>query len=239
MTESQPGPALADLLPAWVATQRWYPHKPQVPVLRRVGGRRYADPLGAAGIDVWIARDVRAATAEDPGAGPVYQIPVTYRTQPDPGLAAALIGVLEHPSLGTRWVYDGPHDPAYVRAVVADLLGADAELVSHEVLRGEQSNTSVIARLRVGDPVIVKILRVLAPGAHPDVEIPAALHAAGSGDVPAPRGHTECEWSAPRHPAARPARRTLSRVPPTPGALRCNPAGKEPTSPKPPARSGR
>ena len=30
---------------------------------------------------------------------------------------------MEHSVLGTRWIYDGPHDPAYVSELVGTILG--------------------------------------------------------------------------------------------------------------------
>jgi hypothetical protein len=163
MTQS---PALVEVLPGWVAGQRWYAGKPRVPTLRRVGGRRYADPGGVAGIDVWLARDEGVA---------------------GPG----------HPSLGRRWVYDAPHDPAYVQALLADILDEPAPYRGHHVLTGEQSNTSIIAELDGADPVIVKIFRTMAPGPNPDVEIPAGLLALQSQDEATARGHTGVQRRCP------------------------------------------
>ena len=186
-------PSLADQLPEWVARQRWYAGKPRVPVLRRVGGRRYPDPTGLAGIDVWLARD--AGAPEEGGPAPVYQIPLTYRTAPlDDAPEPALVARLRHPVIGDRWVYDGAYDPAYVAALLDDVLDEPAPYRSHEVLIGEQSNTSIIARLDGADPVIVKLLRTLAAGPHPDAEIPLGLRALDSRDVAVTRGTTETSW---------------------------------------------
>ncbi len=51
-------------------------------------------------------------------------MPLTYRAAPLDGAEHALLGTMEHSVLGTRWVYDGPHDPVYVGQLMATILGA-------------------------------------------------------------------------------------------------------------------
>src|SRR5690606_7190359 len=94
-------PTFAELLPPWLATQRWYTGKGRTPRLERVGGLRLQDPAREVGIEVWLLRDT---------AGPVpvlYQVPLTYRGAPLPDLEPALVGTTIHSELGPRWVYDG------------------------------------------------------------------------------------------------------------------------------------
>ncbi|SDQ74047.1 1,4-alpha-glucan branching protein GlgB [Quadrisphaera sp. DSM 44207] len=62
------------------------------------------------------------------------------------------------------------------------------------VLRGEQSNTSIIVEPAGAPPVIVKVFRTLHAGDNPDVEVQAALAAAGSDRVPRPAGWVEGRW---------------------------------------------
>src|SRR5690606_24404419 len=133
---------------------------------------RYEDPAGEVGIETWILRD-------DSGAQPVvYQVPLTYRGSPVPGLEHALVAQAEHSELGPRWVYDGCHDPVGARALIKTILaerevrsgGAEgtgaarghrahgAGAVAGElrvrgsrVLSGEQSNTSIIVEATTAD----------------------------------------------------------------------------------------
>jgi len=84
---------------------------------------------------------------------------------------------------------------------------APADLTRHtvtasRVLSGEQSNTSIIVdiadeRGRPGRPVIIKVFRVVAAGANPDVSVQSALAGAGSRFVPQPIGAVTGEWTTP------------------------------------------
>ncbi|MEI2826114.1 MAG: hypothetical protein V9F04_06650 [Dermatophilaceae bacterium] len=48
--------------------------------------------------------------------------PLTYRSAPLAGADRALVGTIEHSVLGTRWVYDAPHDPAYVAELLRTIV---------------------------------------------------------------------------------------------------------------------
>jgi predicted trehalose synthase len=160
---------------------------------------------------------IRATTPE--GTAVTYQVPITCRPEPEPGLEHALIGEVEQDGGSRRWVYDGPHDPAYLQALLR-LLAEQGEAWSgggavfgraravrppggwapdpsapSQVLKGEQSNTSVIVH---GErPMIIKLFRVLAAGDNPDVVIQTALARAGSTRVPVPAGWVEGWWPVP------------------------------------------
>ncbi|WP_114907107.1 1,4-alpha-glucan branching protein GlgB [Ornithinimicrobium murale] len=209
-------PSFAEFLPTWVASQRWFTGKGRTPSLRRVGGYRLEDPAGEVGIEIHLVVD-------ESGPAPVtYHVPLTYRSAADPELHTALVATTEHSELGTRWVYDGCHDPVYVQAL-ADLMhsgatvsgDADTELTGSAtttrsqgprplvrrsaVLVGEQSNTSII--VETGEPgqsapVIIKVFRVLQPGENPDVAVQSALAEAGSTLVPQPVGWVTGTWHA-------------------------------------------
>ena len=162
-------PGKTELVAPWMADQRWYAGKGHVPQLRRVGGFRFEDPEGRVGMETMLLVDDAATPPV------VYQVPLTYRDAPLEGAEKALIGTMEHSVLGTRWVYDGPHDPAYVSALVGAILGggvsdeaqasvgsnavahgsstgrAEGQVASAAVLTGEQSNTSIIARMTAPD----------------------------------------------------------------------------------------
>lgn len=212
-------PSKVELLPSWVAKQRWYAAKDRLPDLDRIAAWRLDDPAGEVGIETLLVLDRGAPTPV------VYQIPLTYRAAPLPGGAAALVGTIEHSVLGTRWVYDAPHDPVYAANLLALAQGlvpaassSDSDALeervtgaamssatltwrSSRVLAGEQSNTSIImmATDEAGGerPVIAKVFRTLANGENPDVILQGALAAAGSLRVPASLGAVRGSWSAP------------------------------------------
>lgn len=213
-------PSKVELVTAWITAQRWYAGKGHTPVLHRVGGFRLEDPEGEVGIETLLLAD----TAATPPV--VYQVPLTYRGAPLEGAEHALLGTMEHSVLGTRWVYDAPHDPVYVRLLVDTILdsatsdvaqasaGSNALAVGHStgrfagvleegrVLVGEQSNTSVICRMRAvgggpAEPLIVKIFRTLQDGDNPDVVVQSALSDAGSAEVPLAIGDLHGAWGSP------------------------------------------
>jgi predicted trehalose synthase len=196
---------LPEGLASWMATQRWYASKGREPRLRRLGG--WALPsVGGVDSDVHLLLDTG-------GDSPVlYQVPLTTRSVPLADREAALVARTD-----AGYVYDGPQDPAFARALL-ELVAAGAtarpdgaradgepavpirlpdELPSR-VLRGEQSNTSIIYDLLTADgrgiPVICKLFRVLHPGENPDVVLQTAIAGAGSSRVPLSLGHVTAEW---------------------------------------------
>ncbi len=213
-------PTKTEMVTEWMPHQRWYHGKGHVPRLRRVGGFRFEDPEGEVGCETLLLAD----EAVEPPV--VYQVPLTYRAAPLDGAEHALLGTMEHSVLGTRWVYDAPHDPVYVSQLMATILrdavsdGAQASVGSNEpatgsstgradgsvssssVLSGEQSNTSIICRMTApgggpAEPVIVKVFRTLQDGDNPDVVVQSALTEAGSDRVPMAIGHLSGAWDAP------------------------------------------
>jgi predicted trehalose synthase len=62
------------------------------------------------------------------------------------------------------------------------------------VLKGEQSNTSIICRVDGGSPIILKVFRALHAGDNPDVVLQSAISATGSRLVPASVGYVSGEW---------------------------------------------
>ncbi|ACQ79594.1 aminoglycoside phosphotransferase [Beutenbergia cavernae DSM 12333] len=215
-------PSKVELLTAWLPRQRWYRSAGVPPVLTRRGGFRLDDPAGRVGVEILVVSD--DAAAADGGPSVTYQVPLTYRDSPLPGAEHALVGTSEHGVLGTRYVYDAPHDPVYVAqllALLAGRVGAQAQslsdtpdprfqghavtagaldLASSRVLTGEQSNTSVVCEITDDDDarssaVVVKLFRTLAAGENPDVGVTAALTAQSSPHVPPVVGYVDGPWT--------------------------------------------
>jgi predicted trehalose synthase len=207
-----------DRAAAWVADQRWYASKGRRPELEIRGEWRLERGDGDVVVHLVIDRA---------GSSPVlYQVPVTVRSAPVAGLEDALIE-----SDGTRFVYDGPRDPLFARALfelIADGGSSDAEgalggaraeghrqpgavigaFASSRILSGEQSNTSIIVQTTAedgsaGTPVIVKVFRALHHGENPDVTVQSALNAAGSTLVPPVIGNVTGEWDDRGEPTGR------------------------------------
>jgi predicted trehalose synthase len=215
-------PTKLELLPEWMAQQRWYAAKGRVPRLRRLWSWRLDDPAGEVGIETLLVVD---ESGTDHGHEPVvYQVPLTYRAAPLEGAHHALVGTMEHSVLGRRWVYDAPHDPVYARQLLELVLGravpqagsqsdtpepavvgirhpswtTQSTVRETRVLRGEQSNTSVIYdcvdEQGVADPLILKVFRTLQPGENPDVVVQGALAEAGTTRVPGMVGSVSATW---------------------------------------------
>jgi 1,4-alpha-glucan branching enzyme len=191
-------PRLQHLLAVWMPRQRWYPAKGRGVAIRPLGVTPLDDGVGSTP-DVEVVVLVVGLDSGD--RVDVTQVPLTFRRRPVDGADGGLVGVLDDGG-GRRWVYDGPHDPAYVSALLRSLeLTAGASLPPSDtparVLSGEQSNTSVIVGADRPDATIVKVFRTLHPGPNPDVEVTAALAAAGCDRVAAVRGWSSGSWAAP------------------------------------------
>ncbi|MEZ0066029.1 hypothetical protein ABIA32_002038 [Streptacidiphilus sp. MAP12-20] len=109
-------PTKMELLTEWLPAQPWYRGGPK-PELAKAGGFRLDDPAGEVGIEFMIVTEVSA------GEPVAYHLPLTYRGAPLDGADAALIGTSEHGVLGTRWIYDGVHDPVLLAQLTALLRG--------------------------------------------------------------------------------------------------------------------
>ncbi|MFF3039631.1 1,4-alpha-glucan branching protein GlgB [Arthrobacter citreus] len=201
-------PTLPELLTAWLPRQRWFPAKGRDVVLRRVGGIELADPQGA------VEMHVHFVSVESGRRVDVISVPVSTRADPVEELGDSLLGIVEHPDKGRQWLYDATADPVFVtawletiRSQASSLDGrthgyaldgfgdwdAFTDTLAIRVLKGEQSNTSVIA-VTSKAPVIVKFYRVLAAGESPDVVVSAKLTEGGSQDVPATLGWVTGSW---------------------------------------------
>jgi trehalose synthase-fused probable maltokinase len=207
-------PALAD----WIAQQRWFGSSAEHPVLSRIGMWSLIDHRHQVGLETHLILD-------ESGSAPVlYQVPLSFRSSPLLGGDRALI---ERASIdGTSvYIYDAPHDPAYTRALLGLMLdeeiepgqsyheaeaeghhaltSSDIRVTDSHVLRGEQSNTSIIYDLvhpngKPAQPVICKVFRAISDGQNPDVVVQSALSDAGSRLVPRAVGNVTGVWRDPR-----------------------------------------
>ncbi|MET0811519.1 MAG: aminoglycoside phosphotransferase [Microbacterium sp.] len=194
-------------LAAWMPRQRWYAAKGRPPSLRIIAWWEIENPIPGD------AARLRTLLVSDEGSLPsvLYQIPIVERATAH--VDAEPEHIIGSPEPGTT-VVDGPHDPAYAQALLSLVteggeargpnmeargipnsidLGAAPRRAS--VLRGEQSNTSLIFRGDEGGmPVICKVFRQLHPGLSPDIELATALADAGSAHVPRAVGSLEARW---------------------------------------------
>ncbi|GAB3755448.1 hypothetical protein GCM10027599_19060 [Yimella radicis] len=109
-------PSKNELIEAWIGEQRWYTGKSGTPALSVIGSYRFDDPAGEVGVEVSLVLDTSGAQPT------LFQVPLTYRGAPLEGAERALVGTTEHSTLGTRWVYDGCHDPVFVTALLETIV---------------------------------------------------------------------------------------------------------------------
>lgn len=223
------------VLTDWITRQRWYAGKGRTGTWDRIDGfalEADGDPAPGA-VDRIADGDtgglvIRVHLLLDRSDEPLlYQVPVTEREQPEPGLEHALIGVTDGPD--PRYLYDGPRDPAFAAALLRLILdevtarpddgspglaarghtapgSAPVEISSSRVLSGEQSNTSIIYETvtlggEPSTPIICKIFRTLHHGENPDVTLLSALTGVGSTVVPRSIGHVTGQWHDVGQPA--------------------------------------
>ncbi|MFJ6407632.1 1,4-alpha-glucan branching protein [Streptomyces hydrogenans] len=198
-------PTKLELIADWLPTRAWYTGVADGPRPVRAGGFRLDDPEGEVGIEFMVVAD---------GEGPeavAYLVPMTYRGKPLDGAEHALIGTSEHGVLGTRWIYDGAHDPVLVReltalldgravpqqqsvsdavdetVVVAAVPGLRAAGPAEAVDGGEHTEVPVRADGDAG-ALVLRVHRVLRPGDAADGAlggVTAGFGPAGSEGAPA------------------------------------------------------
>ena len=149
-------PTKLELLTEWLPKQSWYVGDAETPELVKAGGFRLDDPEGAVGIEFMIVAD---ATTREPVA---YLVPMGYRGTALEGVPGqALIGTSEHGVLGTRWIYDGVHDPV-VMAQSRKLLCGEAT-PQHQSQSDTPDPTVSVHGTGPYDGLDVHINRVLRP----------------------------------------------------------------------------
>lgn len=184
---------LLDVIEPWLRTRRWFPgdDTSELELLENIDLSQDSAPAvwdGSRSLEpVWISL-LRVGTA-------VLQVPLVLTDTRPVGAA----GVIDR--VAGAWLVDGPQHPAFLRAwarrAQCDLGDPDTltpgileQAGRAHLLTGEQSNSSVL----LPGPAprgVLKVFRVIAPGTHPDLEVPLALARSGWGNVPAPLAHTE------------------------------------------------
>jgi hypothetical protein len=117
-------PTKAEIIAEWAPTQPWGP--PADVRLDVIGSYRFDDP------DARVGMEIHLVTADTT----VLQIPLTYRDEPLEGADDALIVVMQHSVLGTRWVYDGLRDPRLVLMLAAVTMTGQGEALGMAVYDG-------------------------------------------------------------------------------------------------------
>ncbi len=105
-----------------------------------IGSYRFDDPDGRVGMEIHLVT-----------AGEVLlQVPLTYRDEPLDGAGEALITEMHHSVLGTRWVYDGLHDPRFVVMLAAVTMTGQGEALGMAVYDGRWYIAPSNVRIRGG-----------------------------------------------------------------------------------------
>ncbi|MET0694353.1 MAG: phosphotransferase [Propionibacteriaceae bacterium] len=213
----------AEQLLGYISSARWFAGKGRLAELAGV------TPLPwLTEIDQWPAvrsevAEIRYLADQDPddpdaertvSATELYQLAVSYRSAPQPGLQHAEIGRFTDPELGPVVAYDAMQDPDACRLFLERLLeprrhASDEARVSFHlvsgdalspeknnndleprIFTGQQSNTSVM----FGDTAMLKLFRRLEIGHNLDIEVHESLSRSGVADVAQLYGWVEASW---------------------------------------------
>ncbi|CUR56073.1 conserved hypothetical protein [metagenome] len=140
--------------------------------------------------------------ADAPDSTDLYQVPLSFYTEPTYRLDHAFVGWWDDPEHGWVHAYDALHDreamACWLRSfevageessatpdpasplVFHRLPGYELDLETHSTLfSGEQSNSSVA----FGEDALMKVFRRVTPGVNPDIQIHDVLTRAGSTHV--------------------------------------------------------
>ncbi len=140
---------------------------------------------------------VELTYTDGPGAGSdveLYQVPLSYYTEPEHRLDHAFVGWWEDPERGWVHAYDALHDREATHLWLAAfgepgtvgglefrrVPGHDLDLDAvGSLFTGEQSNSSVA----FGEDSVLKLFRKITPGANPDITTHEVLTRVGSEHV--------------------------------------------------------
>jgi hypothetical protein len=196
-------PSKVELLAGWLPAQPWYRGE-SAPQLAKAGGFRLDDPDGAVGIEFMVATEA----VDDQVVA--YLVPLSYRGTPLPDGEDALIGTMEHGVLGTRWAYDGVHDPVLVSGLVA-LLNGDVQAQAQSTNDTPDPTVSArVAGLGLGD--MRKLVSVQDGSEGTDITVLTSLDVSvivrvnrvlRAGDDGAGLGEVTANWKLPDGTAQR------------------------------------
>jgi maltokinase len=148
------------------------------------------------GPPVVVIHLVEVTYSDEEGGTELYQVPLSFYSQPETRLDHAFVAWREDSDHGWQHAYDALHDRdamalwqrAFDRATESEglrfhrLPGHELDLEAHSTLfSGEQSNSSVA----FGEDALMKVFRKVTPGVNPDIEVHEVLTRAGSDHVAA------------------------------------------------------
>jgi maltokinase len=187
-------------LAAFLAQQRWFAGK------SRAWQVTSALDLGWLRREAPAVRILLVTVAYDDGDTETYQVPLVHHREPVETLMHVLVGEGTDENGDRVYVFDALHDKEatalWWRGIAESTEGDGWAFHRNEtatelpdggrslVVGAEQSNTSLI----FGDTAILKVFRKVSPGLNPDIEIHAALSAAGSTHIARPLGWLEGRW---------------------------------------------
>lgn len=197
-------PSKMELLAAWLPPQPWYAGTEHQAEPAKAGGFRLDDPDGEVGIEFMVIND---------GSGDhvcTYLVPLSYRGAPLDGADDALIGTTEHGVLGTRWIYDGVHDPVLSGQLLALIQGAaepqaqsisdtpDRSVTSH--FTGARESAAIKSVTVINGPHGTDLIVDHATGAEPDgaaaprLVVRVARVLEPMGEPPSSLGYVTATW---------------------------------------------
>ncbi len=162
---------------AWLAAQRWFRAKQRPIASIAELDRAPAGPAALAILEVTYA---------DGGTPDHYLLPTVDGREPNDGEGAwsGLVRAMADGAelRGRHGRFACSHTPALEELLPS--AHAAAAILDERRLRVQQSNTSVV----LGDRLILKLYRLLEPGANPELEVGAFLADAGFTDTPGAAG---------------------------------------------------
>ena len=150
-------PTKSEALAAWVPRQSWA--SGLAGDVELVGAYRFDDPEGEVGLEGHLVRL----------GGMVLHVPLTYRGAPLEGAEASLVTEMHHSVLGTRYVYDGCADPAFLRILAVMALTGVGQAA--QVVLGESTVETAAPSVRlVGTGRVDDWVEIAPFGAPVDAE---------------------------------------------------------------------
>ena len=117
-------PSKEQLIAEWAPRQTWGPSADAA--LHVIGSYRFDDPEARVGMEAFLV-----SAGDD-----LLHVPLTYRDAPLDSADDSLIATMEHSVLGTRWVYDGLHDPTFTTMLAATTMTGQGEALGMAVYEG-------------------------------------------------------------------------------------------------------